>query len=644
MTRFLKFTIVLLGLLTIGANPLAAAAPAPSLQWEVANRFRLFKDETHFRAIADAYDTRRDQADTSSPAMELELELEHRAQEHKLGFGDPQELAQYGWASAVDATTCFQSRNRGHWPCLLKTHDEFVQPKHFDLLVRLADLPAAQSRTCSWTVSGMAPIVGGCDQQVRFEGIEFSRPFSITVAESDIELAKLDAQSARSVVLVGLGDSFASGEGNPDRQAVLGDSFSNYEGSSLLPGSTLLDPKTRQYPIRPGSTPSSLGLRSSAAVWLNPQCHRSLYSHQLKAALQLAILERHLAVTFLGYSCTGAEVTAGILNYWAARDDVTAPTYDASPQIMRFLRDACVDQKPYAKYSDLGSFRWRDMPPCGKMRLPAVDAVLLSIGGNDVGFSNVIANEVVDVGGRFSPFRRLLYRLWLQPAGPIPFAEAEKRARALLPTRLDELAEAVRTRLGVSPKVVIQTAYPQYTELTGGKVCPASTDGMDVHEILGMRKASTGPDAAAFVTRFNGIIRDTIQGLGAERSWTFVDSHVALFAGHAICAGGAPNGIPAGKMSGGMNFPSWDFARRRWTLFHPSDWIAYLPRNRWFVTPNDAFLTSNYMNVTSGTSDARDRAQPLYAATLSGSFHPNALGQAAMADAVLPELRRALGL
>jgi lysophospholipase L1-like esterase len=49
-------------------------------------------------------------------------------------------------------------------------------------------------------------------------------------------------------------------------------------------------------------------------------------------------------------------------------------------------------------------------------------------------------------------------------------------------------------------------------------------------------------------------------------------------------------------------------------------------------------LATNYLDPN--LSD--DPVQPLYAATLSGAFHPNALGHAALADSVLVQLRKVL--
>ncbi|MBN9268555.1 MAG: hypothetical protein J0I75_29095, partial [Hyphomicrobium sp.] len=81
--------------------------------------------------------------------------------------------------------------------------------------------------------------------------------------------------------------------------------------------------------------------------------------------------------------------------------------------------------------------------------------------------------------------------------------------------------------------------------------------------------------------------------------------------------------------------------------FNPADWQAYVPRQRWFRTPNDAFMTGNFhvsesliqkvLKLQGFTS-----FQLLLASIYSGAFHPTAEGQAAMADAVVVEARRVL--
>jgi hypothetical protein len=77
----------------------------------------------------------------------------------------------------------------------------------------------------------------------------------------------------------------------------------------------------------------------------------------------------------------------------------------------------------------------------------------------------------------------------------------------------------------------------------------------------------------------------------------------------------------------------------QWKPFIPEYYSPYTARNRWIVTPNDAYLATNYLDRNVAEADP---VQPLYAATLSGAFHPNALGHAALADSVLVQLRNVL--
>ena len=76
----------------------------------------------------------------------------------------------------------------------------------------------------------------------------------------------VDAQ-VRDLLIAGLGDSFASGEGNPNTPVA----FSDVRRHRNL------------YPER--KTNSVAG----SATWTDELCHRSLYGHQLRAALQIAI-------------------------------------------------------------------------------------------------------------------------------------------------------------------------------------------------------------------------------------------------------------------------------------------------------------------------------------------------------------------
>ena len=130
----------------------------------------------------------------------------------------------------------------------------------------------------------------------------------------------------RDLLIAGLGDSIAAGEGNPDRPVALADDgfcFRQFIGTAAS-----------QY-FRPGragykgdracdqaieSPTAAADWNRRGARWLNAACHRSLYSYQLRAALALAVEHPHIAVTFLPLACTGATIEAGLIGPQRARE------------------------------------------------------------------------------------------------------------------------------------------------------------------------------------------------------------------------------------------------------------------------------------------------------------------------------------
>ena len=59
-------------------------------------------------------------------------------------------------------------------------------------------------------------------------------------------------------------------------------------------------------------------------------CHRSLYSYQVRLALELAIENPQIAVTYLPLGCSGATINAGMLGRQEARESKCVP--GASPR------------------------------------------------------------------------------------------------------------------------------------------------------------------------------------------------------------------------------------------------------------------------------------------------------------------------
>jgi hypothetical protein len=128
----------------------------------------------------------------------------------------------------------------------------------------------------------------------------------------------------------------------------------------------------------------------------------------------------------------------------------------------------------------------------------------------------------------------------------------------------------------------------------------------------------------------------------AIHGWSLADSHRKAFVGRGICAGFTDNAF--------TNADDLRMPRKvadKWVPYNPADYQPYVSRQRWFRTPNDAFMTGNFHAIGGVTQQALSfqslaRFQVLLASTYSGAFHPTAEGHAAIADAVADRARRVL--
>ncbi|MFN3482119.1 MAG: hypothetical protein ACK4YX_03755 [Rhabdaerophilum calidifontis] len=664
---------IALGLCLVWFAAPAGAQDVPGLAWEAANRFRLLRTEQHFRELLRVYRAMPAAARKGEPAFALEDALQRLAAARALKFDgtDRDQVERYGWTVAMVGRdhNCFRTGSRNHYSCTLPGYpaadpERYMEPRRADILVRFTKPPAARAAPCRWRAAwdgGFADATAPCtgEEPVRLRHVPYERPFLLEVTGADgAVLGRASGQRLRHVFIAGIGDSFASGEGNPDKPVTFGDEVthvSDYDKSSHLPNGN-----KQLYPLRVGRAVNQGGGMSSP-TWLNGQCHRSLYSQQVKTALALALEQPHLVVTFTGYACTGAEIDEGLLGFWAARDDVPARFRDDAPQLVKLLRDYCRRAADY-EYFDAGDYDpvdWRRLPRCAEWRSRPPDAVLLSIGGNDLGFSRVIAKQVI---ASTWDSTRFLYRLWLKQLDPLDFADALHRIdhavtengilRPALRDNHRRLAGILRRYIAGDgqPPLVLQTGYPHITVRRDSEpddVCPSVDFGMTVHEALKIGP-ETGREGRRFVNRLDAALGEMVAALDDPR-WHYVNSHVARFKGHGICTrgvAGADLDEAWARNSGSGDFPilrpNWRGANWDPATFRPSQWRAYRPRLRWFVTPNDGFLTGHYLRDVHIKGHLRE--QPLVAATLSGAFHPNALGHAAIADAVLPALRAGLGL
>ena len=443
----------------------------------------------------------------------------------------------------------------------------------------------------------------------------------------------------RDLFIAGLGDSIASGEGNPDRAIALSDEgfcFRYYLGSA-----------SAQYyrPSRAGfkggracEAPDTLqNWQRNSALWFNSACHRSLYSYQTRTALALAVRYPHIAVTYLPLACTGATIPDGLFGSQRARECLPTKsggncqgTVNAQLGELRAALAAAKKRQPDRK----------------------LDLVLLSIGANDINFSGLVADVIVD-----TPTERVLFRR----SGVMGSVDDSRAALTRdLPQSFAKLREALKPLVGGDLSHVVYVSYANPALANGGSPCPGGRAGFDIHPSFNaepQRLAAVSsyvqseflPELKALATCQSGVLcRDP-----ATDRMTFVDAHQAAFTDHGFCARAEsdPEFDRECFSANGDSFNSDIVTAANQPMMcgrSASEYRAYLPRARWIRDANDSYFAAmtypQGLPSSSQPTDIHDATWGVLSAVYGGAVHPSAEGHAAMADAALPAATSVLQL
>jgi hypothetical protein len=628
----MRFAILFVVALASLAPVAAVAQPVTPgtfrIVWEVKNRFRLFRNEADFLRM------------TAASRGDGVLAAEERLERDSAGLG---------WAKDVVANLCVDVSGN-----LLETcerdgeRENYLSPRDHPIGVALSG-PAPQGAICVWTFDdGAGPLKqmnAPCDQEVKLR----VRSGPTTVATVDIPLGDGTAQrvvteiAVRDLLIAGLGDSIAAGEGNPDKAVQL-------EGGFCF--KRFLSGGTNQYfrPSRagytgdrscennsPSNSTTAVDWARHGARWMSPGCHRSLYSYQVRTTLALAIEQPHIAVTLLPLACTGATISAGMFDSQRADD---------CPWVVGI--DSCSGRSP-AQFDEL-----KDIMAQVRKQQPqrGLDLVLLTIGANDINFAGLVANVIVEAATE-----RLLLR---QGGSIISVKDAQSGLDEDLPGAFARLRTALKPYLGNNLSRVVFTSYANPAMLAENKPCPGGRDGLDVHPAFSADKDRLRAAAEFVDGKFlpkikvlatcdgNKICRDPLN----ERM-TFVDGHQPAFERHGMCAH-APDDPEFDRKcfsTTGDSFETDPNAAADDPMACPlsaSDYRPYAPRARWIRTANDSYFAAmtypEGMPAALKPSDIHDAIWGVLSAVYGGAVHPSAEGYAAMADAALPAAREILGL
>jgi hypothetical protein len=599
------------------------AVGSPQIAWEVKSRFRLFRHEADFlRHVA---------ADRGDGVLAAEDRLARDSDGR-------------GWAQDVVGSLCVDAVGQIGEICERDGRQEnYLAPADHHVSVVLTDAPT--DATCAWTFdNGDDPpqlFTSPCSDDVSL-WVRYGRP---TVTTVDIALPDHTTQRATTEILVrdllvaGLGDSIASGEGNPDRPVALsGDGFcfrrllDGGRGDYFRPGRAgYQGDKTCDVPVRNDGEWARHG-----ASWMNAACHRSLYSYQLRTALTLAVENPHLAVTYLPLGCSGASIDDGLLGSQPANETMCGAS-GSGPCSSRVR----------GQVAQLGDTLARAQRHRPDRRL---DLLLLSVGANDIGFSGLVANVIIHEGIERALFER---------TGIIKTVDqAQQVLDRDLPGRFAKLRTALKPLVGTLAHVVYVTyANPG---LSGGESCPGGRDGFDVHPAFAVDGARL-QQATAFMTQsFSPRLKALAQCTGSiickdpgSEAMAFVDAHLSAFADHGFCVRAAedPEFDRDCFSVTGQSFQQSLVAGATDPLLcdrEPQEFRAYAPRGRWIRTANDSYFAAmtypDGLPATLQPSDIHDAVWGVLSAVYGGAIHPTAQGHAAIADAVLPAAREVLGL
>jgi hypothetical protein len=146
---------------------------------------------------------------------------------------------------------------------------------------------------------------------------------SLTATTPDDQSSTVqETVTLKDLLIVSIGDSFASGEGAPDKQH-----------------DELGGPK-----------------------WIDKRCHRSAFSGPARAARIIEQADRHTSVTFISFACTGASIEKGLLH------EQKRGLHTVQPQLEKVL-ETIQDR--------------------------TIDALLISIGGNDISFAKLVTWTII---------------------------------------------------------------------------------------------------------------------------------------------------------------------------------------------------------------------------------------------------------
>ena len=276
----------------------------------------------------------------------------------------------------------------------------------------------SSGRSYTWTITGPSGSKTLPERALRKKSCattvllpEGQHTLALTVRTGSRQVTETIGANVRNILMVALGDSYASGEGNP---------------------------RNVQAWLQQGGP-----LTSFRPYWDDDPCNRSVLGAPARAALALEQADQRTSVALVNVTCSGAMIDAGVLGPQRGASTIS--------QIERARR--IVGSRP-------------------------IDLVTVSIGGNDIGFGEVILScgttsdcaTSTPTSGRLRGYPTVQDGVQAR-TGELAAGYA-RIASCLGGATCPTTGPGSRTPLTMAPDArVVSTPYPDLTRAAGGQPC-----------------------------------------------------------------------------------------------------------------------------------------------------------------------------
>ncbi len=285
--------------------------------------------------------------------------------------------------------------------------------------------------------------------------------------------------------------------------------------------------------------------------WQNKRCHRSAQSGQVRAAQMIEEADPHTSVTFVHVACSGGRIYEALLEQYDGivfrpEDEPLRAQID---RVAELADDAEIDALFVSiGGNDINFSTVVEACVLGKdchLGSPTIDPLLESTASLACGFTGSFEDEcksyldpdVIDVD---SLDARTIFNIGSKAEYDDEGNDLGRDGLDDLPRNYDALAEAIVDSLGMDPARVYLTEIPDVTRDEFGDLCawPTELPGyleslrIGAQQVPGVTEAEMEWASTYVLTE----LRAAMRASATKHGWQFVDGVDARFSGHGYCS------------------------------------------------------------------------------------------------------------